>query len=376
MGAAQVPDYPYRRRMTVSRRLFRAGVLFAALGLLAGACASEDDSAGEDTSDSGDGELICQVTDTGGVDDRSFNQTANAGLVRAESELGVEGRVLESSSEADFEPNIKAFVDDGCDLIIPVGFLLDAATQSSAEDNPDQDYAIVDVDFFDADAGEDISYDNVKELTFGTDEAAFLAGYAAAGTSKTGTVGTYGGINIPTVTIFMDGFLAGVQKYNEDTGNNVELKGWDGSDGLFTGDFDDQDKGKQTTKSLIDEGADIIMPVAGPVGLGSVAALEEADDEDLGLVWVDVDGCVSVPDACKFFLTSVEKKMDNAVYDTIKDVVDDSFSGGLYTGTLDNDGVAIADFQEWDSKVPDDVKDKIDEYKSAIIDGSQSVEPT
>lgn len=362
--------------MTVSRRLFRAGVLFAALGLLAGACASEDDSGDGDSSDSGDGELICQVTDTGGVDDRSFNQTANNGLVRAESELGVEGRVLESSSEADFEPNIKAFVDAGCDLIIPVGFLLDAATQSSAQENPDQDYAIVDVDFFDSDAEEDISYDNVKELTFGTDEAAFLAGYAAAGATQTGKVGTYGGINIPTVTIFMDGFLAGVQKYNEDTGENVELAGWDGSDGLFTGDFDDQDKGKQTTKSLIDEGADIIMPVAGPVGLGSVAALDESGDDNLGLVWVDVDGCVSVPDACKYFLTSVEKKMDNAVYDTIKNVVDGSFSGGLYTGTLDNDGVAIADFQEWDSKVPDDVKDKIDEYKSAIIDGSQSVEPT
>ena len=153
----------------------------AALATVAGACADEDDSA--DGGDSGSGEAVvaCQVTDTGGVDDRSFNQTANEGLVRAEDELGVEGKVLESSSEADFEPNLKAFVDQGCDLIIPVGFLLDSATQDSAKDNPDQKYAIVDVDFFDTDAGEDISFDNVRELTFKTDEAAFLAGYLAAG---------------------------------------------------------------------------------------------------------------------------------------------------------------------------------------------------
>ena len=134
----------------------------------------------------------------------------------------------------------------------------------------------MDVDFFDTDAEEDISYDNVEELNFATDQAAFLAGYLAAGSTETGKVGTFGGINIPTVTIFMDGFLAGVNQYNADNGTEVEVLGWDGSDGLFTGDFEDQDKGKQTTKSLIDEGADIVMPVAGPVGLGSVEAANEA----------------------------------------------------------------------------------------------------
>ncbi len=359
----------------MSRRLFRVGALFAALALLAGACADEDDG---DAGGDGDGEsqLICQVTDTGGVDDRSFNQTANAGLVRAKSELGVETRVLESTSEADFEPNIRQFVEQGCDLIIPVGFLLDAATQTAAQENPDQKFAIVDVDFFDTEAEEDISYDNVRELTFATDEAAFLAGYAAAGATQTGKIGTYGGIELPTVTIFMNGLLAGIQQYNADNGTDVQLEGWDGTNGLFTGDFSDQDKGKQTTKSLLDEGADIIMPVAGPVGLGSVAALDEAGGEGLGLIWVDTDGCVSVPDACKYFLTSVEKKMDNAVFDTIQTVVDDNFEGGLYTGTLDNEGVGIADFQEWEDRVPQEVKDKIEEYRSAIADGSQSVAPS
>ena len=352
--------------------------VLAVFGLVVAGCASESDDAtsgGEGDSSSSD-VTACQVTDTGGVDDRSFNQTANEGLVQAEDELGVTGKVLESTDEADFEPNIDTFINDDCNLIIPVGFLLDDATQVAAKANPDQKFAIVDVNFEEPDTREDITYDNVEELTFATDQAAFLAGYAAAGTSKSGTVGTYGGLNISTVTIFMDGFLAGVQQYNKDFSKDVKLLGWDGTDGLFTGDFTDSDKGKSYTKDLIDEGADIIMPVAGPVGAGTIAEIKERDNPDLGVVWVDVDGCAILPEDCQYFLTSVEKKMNVAVFDSIRSVVDDKFKAGLYIGTLENEGVDIADYQEWDSKIPDDVKDKINEYRGAIIDGTQSVEPT
>ncbi len=363
----------------MSRRFRFLLVLFAAFGLLAAACASEDDSESGSATTAADGDQvkICQVTDTGGVDDKSFNQTANEGLVRAEEDLGVEGKVLESKSEADYEPNIQTFIDQKCDLIIPVGFLLDGATQTAAKANPDQKFAIVDVDFFDteSDPPKDISYDNVEEMTFATDQAAFLAGYAAAGMTKTGKVGTYGGIQIPTVTIFMDGFLAGVQQYNKDNAKNVEVLGWNGTDGLFTGDFQDQDKGKSTTKSLIDEGADIIMPVAGPVGLGTIAQVKEADNPDLSVIWVDVDGCTSLPDDCKYFLTTVEKKMDNAVFDSIKSVTEDKFTAGVVQGTLENEGVDIAGFNEFDSKVPQELKDKLDEYRQKIIDGTQPVTP-
>lgn len=356
-------------------RVIGSIALLATAALVAAGCASENEGASDDGSGSsggGNGDVvICQVTDTNGVDDRSFNQTAHEGLKRAEEELGVQGNVLESKSEADFEPNLKAFVDQGCDLIIPVGFLLDAATQASAKENPDQLYAIVDVDFFDTEAGEDVTLDNVEELTFATDQAAFLAGYLAAGTTESGKVGTFGGIDIPTVTIFMDGFLAGVQQYNADNGTDVEVLGWDGNDGLFTGDFTDQDKGKQTTKSLIDEGADIIMPVAGLVGLGAVEAAKEADG--VKLIWVDTDGCISVPDACDLFLTSVQKMMDVAVYDSIKSVVDGDFEAGLYVGTLENDGVGIP---ELGAGVPEELAQKIDGYREAIISGDQSVEPS
>jgi basic membrane protein A len=190
--------------------------VLAILAMVAAACSDDGGDAG-DGGDGGDGGELpgagvaaCQVTDTGGIDDKSFNATAYAGLEQAQTELGVEPSFLESQTADDYAPNIQALIDEGCDIIVTVGFLLGDATAAAAEENPDQKFAIVDVDFFDSEAGEDITFDNVKELTFGTDQAAFLAGYLAAGMTETGTVGTFGGINIPPVTIFMNGFAAGI----------------------------------------------------------------------------------------------------------------------------------------------------------------------
>jgi basic membrane protein A len=338
----------------------------------------DDDASGGGGGDGGGGGeqatsdfSACQVTDTGGVDDASFNETAYAGLQEAAEEVGFEPDFLESESEADYAANINTFIDDGCDLIVTIGFLLGGATATAATDNPDQNFAIVDYDFS-VDAGDDVDeFDNVAELTFSTDQAAFLAGYVAAATSESGTVGTYGGVNIPTVTIFMNGFQAGVEFYNEENDAEVELIGWDAADpdgGLFTGDFEDQAKGRSTTEQLLDQGADVIMPVAGPVGLGSIQAIDAAGGE-AKLVWVDTDGCVSVEESCSLFLTSVMKNMDVAVRDTILAAADDDFPAGLYTGTLENDGVGIAPFHEFEDSVPQEVKDKVEELRQQIIDG-------
>jgi len=352
--------------------------LFVVLAMFVAACADEeepttgggDNGAEEDNSDF----LACQVTDTGGVDDRSFNQTAFKGLEDAEAEFGIETQVLESQSPNDFEPNIQSLIQQECDIIVTVGFLLGDATAAAAEANPDQKFAIVDVDFFDPDAGEDITFDNVKELTFATDEAAFLAGFVAAGTTETGKLGTYGGINIPTVTIFMDGFQAGMEYFNSENGGSVELEGWDSANpdgGLFTGDFENQDNGRQVTETLLGEDVDVVMPVAGPVGLGSAAAIQDAGEGSL--VWVDTDGCVSAEEFCDLFLTSVVKNMDVAVFTAIEEALNDEFEGGLYVGTLENEGVGIAPFHEFEDIVPDDIKTQVEEIQQGIIDGEITV---
>lgn len=355
--------------------------LAVALGLSLAAAACGDDDTTTDTDETtttaGDGEptgdfLACQVTDTGGVDDNSFNETAYNGLLQAADEIGFEPGLLESQSDADFEPNIQAHIDNECDIIVTVGFLLGDATAAAAEANPDQLFAIVDFDFFDADAGTDVTFDNVQELTFSTDEAAFLAGYVAAASTETGTVGTYGGINIPTVTIFMDGFLAGIEFYNEETGDDVALVGWDGSDGSFTGNFESTEDGRLITEQLLDQGADIIMPVAGPVGQGTIDAIRAGGGSER-VIWVDTDGCVSVEEECDIFLTSVMKNMDVAVYDAVSAAADGSFSGGLYVGTLENNGVAIAPVNQVSDDVSQEVQDRVAELQEAIISGEITV---
>ncbi|HVM33991.1 MAG TPA: BMP family ABC transporter substrate-binding protein [Actinomycetota bacterium] len=349
-----------------------------ALALLGAACAAEEEPAGEGTGTgteeaAGADFLACQVTDTGGVDDKSFNQTAYAGLQQAEDELGVEIKVLESTSDADFEPNIQTFIDQECDLIVTVGFLLGDATAAAAEANPDQNFAIVDVDFFDADKGEDITYDNVKELTFATDQAAFLAGYLSAGMTQTGTLGTFGGINIPPVTIFMNGFEAGMEHYNSEEGGDVALKGWnsESQNGLFADSFEDLDKGRQLGQQLLDEDADIIMPVAGPVGLGTAEAVRDSGTGSL--VWVDTDGCESASEFCDLFLTSVMKNMNVAVFQAIEEAVNGEFTGGLYTGTLENEGVGLAPYHEFEDDVPPELNEAVEQIREEIISGELTV---
>lgn len=360
----------------MQRRGARALVSVLAMAMLAAACGDDDDTeAGGDGGGGGDF-TACQVTDTGGVDDKSFNQTAFKGLEDAGDELDFEADYLESQTEADFAPNIQALIDQDCDLIVTVGFLLGNATADAAEANPDQLFAIVDNDLFDAEAEEDRNFDNVAELVFDTDQAAFLAGYVAAATTETGTVGTYGGINIPTVNIFMKGFQLGIEQYNEDEGTDVQLIGWDNAqdDGLFTGDFEDEAKGRATTQSLLDQGADIIMPVAGPVGQGTIAAIDAAGS-DAKVIWVDTDGCVSLEESCDMFLTSVMKNMDVAVYDAAIAASNDEFEGGTNLGTLENEGVGIAPFHEFEDEVPQEVKDRLEELRQGIIDGEIETSP-
>jgi len=332
-------------------------------------------AAASDTTAAAGGEavLACEVTDVGGVDDKGFNQSAYAGLQRAEAELGTEISLLESAGDADYAPNIQAFVDKGCDVIITVGFLLGGATADAAMANADQQFAIIDSDANDNagtpdDFADDVNLENVRALNFATDEPSFVAGYLAAGMSETGKVATYGGINIPPVTIFMTGFLNGVNYYNEQKGTAVEVLGWDGTEGSFAGNFESLDDGKKLAQGFADEGADIIFPVAGPVGLGSSAYAKEVGG--IRIIGVDVDMYASNDKEKEVYLTSVLKNIDAAVFDTVKSVTDSGDAGDDYVGTFANGGVGIAPFHDQDADVPAELKAEIDKLVADFTAGT------
>ncbi len=306
----------------------------------------------------------CMVSDSGGFDDKSFNQTSYAGLQNAADDYGVQTAQVESNAVSEFKDNINEMVQQGCNSITTVGFLLGDATEAAAKKNKDIDFAIVDFAYEKAPA-------NLKGLTFNTAEPAFLAGYLAAAKSETGVVGTFGGVNIPTVTIFMDGFAQGVAKYNEDEGADVKVIGWDPAtkEGSFTNDFENKNLGKSTAEEMITQGADVVMPVAGPAGLGG---LQAAQDNDVFGIWVDTDGCVSAEEYCDVLLTSVMKGMDVAVEQAIVDSAGDSFSNEVYSGTLENGGVALAPFGP-NAEIDDALSTKIEELKQQIIDGELEI---
>jgi len=306
----------------------------------------------------------CQVTDVGGIDDKSFNATAWKGIEDAMADLGVEGKYLESQQQTDYEVNINAFLEEGCDLIMSVGFLLGDATAAAAGANPDQMFGIVDVNWLES--------DNLYGSGFGINEATFLAGYLAAGMTETGIVATFGGINIPPVAVFMDGFVLGVEKYNEVHGTDVQTLGWDyvAQDGLFVGNFESTDDGRTMGESLMDEGADIIMPVAGPVGAGTLAVMEE---RGAGLIiGVDNDWSVQFANQSEYVLASALKNMDLYVYETIQAAMDGSFVGGNYMGTLDNGGVGLG---YGGVDVPSDLQAEIEALTPQIIAGEVSTLP-
>ncbi len=318
-----------------------------------------------------------QVTDLGGIDDKSFNATAYKGIERAVSELGIEGKYLESQQQSDYAKNIQQLLGEDTDLIITVGFLLGVDTATTAKANPDQKFTIVDYAYPDCwpgavegkDCGSTTDLPNVLGLTFATDQAGFLAGYAAAASTKTGKVATFGGIQLPTVTIFMKGFEAGVNYYNQQMGTSVEVLGWSTANdsGSFTGNFESLDDGRSFAEAFVQEGADIVMPVAGPVGLGSAAYCK--DTGSCMIVGVDTDWTVSASEYSDVILTSVLKNMDVAVFDAIKAAQDGTFKGGIYSGTLSNDGVGIAAVKGASAEL----NSTLDSLKNDIISGAISV---
>lgn len=313
----------------------------------------------------------CLVSDEGGFQDKSFNQSAKEGLDKAVAELGVESATAESHSAAEYAPNIDNLISQNCTLIIGVGYTINDAIRDAARANPDLQFGLIDSMI--TENFENIEVDNAKPLVFNTAEASFAAGYLAAGMTQTGKVGTWGGMQIPSVSVFMDGFDDGVKYYNEAKGTNVEVIGWskDSQEGSFVGDFSDAAKGKQMTANMISQGADIILPVAGNAGTGAFAAAKEAAGTKI--IWVDSDGYESTAEGA-VILTSVMKQIGQAVYDTIEASSNGEFSNEPYVGTIENGGVGLAPYHDFDAQVSDELKAEVDKIIADIESGAITVE--
>ncbi|MDO5091891.1 MAG: BMP family ABC transporter substrate-binding protein [Propionibacteriaceae bacterium] len=363
----------------MTKSLLKLASIAAASALALGACAqapttnpnaepvsSSSSATAPNSSASASDFKACMVSDFGGFDDKSFNETSYKGLQRAKEELGVQTLELESKAEAEYAGNIQALIEQNCNVIVTVGFALANATEAAAKQNPDTQFVIVDYSSFEG-------VDNAKGLLFDTAQPAFMAGYAAASMTQTGKVGTFGGQNYDTVTIFMDGFAQGVEYYNQAKGASVQVLGWDrtAKDGQFIGGndpFGDQAGGKNTASTLTAQGADIILPVAGPAGLGALAAAQESGGK-VNAIWVDTDGYVSAPEYKDVIITSVEKGMDVAVFEAIKAAKEGNLSADPYVGTLENSGVSLADFHDFDAKISAETKAELEQIQTDIIAG-------
>ena len=348
-----------------------AAVAGAAALLLAG-CGQKPatpNAAGNNTStptaSSGGGQQFsaCMVLDTGGVDDHSFNQSSWEGLQNAhQANPNITVSYVSSNSQNDYTPNLNAETSKGCDTVIAVGGLMMQAVAKAAKANPDQQYAEIDAPS---------QGDNIYGLQYNTAQGAFLGGYLAAGMTKTGTVATFGGLNIPPVTIYMDGFWEGVQYYNNTKHAHVKVLGWNEKNpkgGTFANSFTDLNQGRQISQAFIQQGADIIFPVAGGTGLGAGAAAQSSGGK-VNVIWVDTDGCVSAPQYCKYFITSVTKNLSGSVTKYAEAAATGTFPSGNYIGTLANDGTGLAPFHQFDSKVPAELKSELDKVKTDITSG-------
>lgn len=310
------------------------------------------------------------VTDTGGINDKSFNQSAWQGMQEAAAaNPNITVKYLQSTTQSDYVPNISTFLSEKCGIIVTVGYLMAQATQTAAEKNPSAKFAIVDNAY-------SPPVKNIDALVFNTVQNGFLGGYLAAGMSKNGKVATFGGQEIPTVTIYMDGFWDGVQYYNQQHHTKVSVLGWNEQTqkGTFTGDFTDQTKGQTATQTFISEGADIIFPVAGNVGLGAAKAVQQADTQGgkVTMEWVDTDGCVSAAQYCKYFITSVTKGIQTAVKNAVLTTQAGKFKGGNYYGTLANGGVVLAPFHDFSGQVPASLQSELKTVEAGIESGKIS----
>lgn len=353
------------------RKFLALLVAFALVATMIVGCGGGEDTGGTD--DGGTAEepktevKAAMVTDVGGLGDKSFNDLSYEGLKRAESELGVEIKVLESREITDYESNIDQLATAGYSPIFAVGFLMTDTVSKVSTMYPDVNFGGVD-EFFDPVPA------NVVGLNFKEQEGSYLAGVVAGLATKDkalsdkinddNVIGFVGGMDVPLIKKFEAGFIAGAKSVNPD----VEVIS------LYAGNFTDQAKGKELGYSLIESKADVIYAAAGAVGLGTIQACQEKGSLFIG---VDADQYETVPGSGDVMLTSMMKRVDTAVFETIKAAVDGNFPGGeiQYFGLAEG-GVDLAPFHDFESKVSQEIKDAVEKARTEIVDGTVTVPET
>jgi basic membrane protein A len=339
--------------------LLRLTALLAFVVLAIGAvgCGGDDDDAG------GEGISVGLVTDTGGVNDRGFNEFSIAGLDQAAEELGVETRIYVSRNADDYLPNLTEAAEDGHGLVIAVGFLLGPSTIQVAQEYPDTSFAGVD-HFYGGEGCEEqrtCEQPNALGMVYPSEESGYLAGIVAAMMTETNTVSTVGGIKIPPV----DNWIAGFQQGVADTNPDVETLN------AYSQDFVDQAKCKEIALDQISQGSDVVFQVAGDCGLGAIDAACEQDKYAIG-----VDADQSAQGDC--VITSALKPLQTSVYSVIESFVNGEYEGGqnLFFGVADlPDAELVAPYTD---AVPQEVQDAVAEalegLKSGEIDPPATLE--
>jgi basic membrane protein A and related proteins len=307
------------------------------------------------------------VFDIGGKNDRSFNAAAWDGVRRAEKDFDITLRDVEPGNPTSIEPAMRAFAEKNYDLIIGIGFAQGPIMQKVAEDYPNIRFAIVDGVIFEADGK--TPKKNVASLVFREHEGSYLVGMIAASKSKTGVLGFIGGMDIPLIHKFETGYEEGARAFNPN------IKVYDNYVGVTDSAWNNPGKGKELTLNQIDKGADIIFTAAGNSGLGAFDAVEQYGKDENGQARKFVIGVDSNQNGVKpgFVLTSMVKRVDNAVYNVVKEVLDGKFEGGFHVFGLDKDGVAYSMDDNNAGLIPPEILQKVEIAKQQIIKGEIKV---
>ena len=356
VGRTSTPHFEDPKGITLKKSIKLFSIV-AAAALVAGLAAPASQAAKLKT---------CLALDTGGVDDKSFNASAWSGA-QASTAVADVSYVVADAANPDYAAEVKSLVDKKCQLIIGVGFMIAGEIGKAAKANPKIKFAQVD----DPGLVDGKALANLKGLTFASNETAFLAGYLAAGYSKTKKVATYGGINIPTVTIFMAAFEKGVDYYNSVKKTSVKVLGWSNATktGTFVESFSDAVKAGQISKNFEQQGADVIYPIAG--GLTFATAANSVTSKKSVVLGVDSDMYLSaLPAQQPLFLNSTFKGVGNSVKSVIAETAAGNFSNTPYVGTLKNGGGKLAGYHAMASKVPAVLQNEIRVLTAAIIAGT------